>query len=518
MKRVCALTLLFFLFTLTAVASPPAAEKSKAGSELTAKELLMKCIAAMGGLDRLRSVDSLSYQSLSHTFFRTVEVSESSPQMASYESDEVLLQPQNYNLSEKINSRFTERAAQSASQLIVTPQGGFTESDGKKAAVSANNYYKAVDTLAANPITALLAAYASSDLTLRRQSDETYGVSFHQPVYGLEVKTTLGISERTNLLQWVETDHSYSQDVYSGFWGPTAKKRVFSAWIIDANGIHFPAKWQIEAHGEVEGQESLVNLKINPEVDASSFAIPDEFKNSFESLRKSDEELAKGNHGDGDHLDLHPGVVMLPGKQGAYNALIVKQEKGIVVVEGPYSNANSEYVLQYARKTLPGMPVSSVVTTSHMRWHMAGLPAYAKTHVPIYVLDSNSEAVRSFLTTQTTEVAIRDSDIKFRVVKDRTEIGTGINRMVLIPFRGTTSVRMMAVYFPESKLLFCSDLFMPERWEAAHWTEHLAEIQDLIAREHIEVQQVLGISAIPKDWKELAASIPGTPAEARGAN
>jgi hypothetical protein len=356
---------------------------------------------------------------------------------------------------------------------------------------------------------------------LQRQSDEIDELSFHQTVYRLQGKTTLGISKRTHWLEWVETDHSYysySQDVFSAFWGPTAKKNIFSAWIVDASGIHFPAKWQIEVYGEVEGQESLVNLKINPELAASSFAIPDEFKNSFEALRKSDEELAKDNHGYGDHLDLSEGVMMLPGKQGAYNALIVKEDKGIVVVEGPYSNANSEYVMQYAKKAFPGLPVTSVVTTSHLRWHRAGMPAYAKAHIPIYVLDADAATLRSFLTTQTTNDTIRESDIKFRLVKDRTEIGTGANRMVLIPFRGTTSVRMMAVYFPEHKLLYWIDLFLPKAREQEHWTEHLLEIRDLIDREHIEVGQVLGVSAIPKDWKELAAAVPGTSTDSRGGN
>jgi hypothetical protein len=114
MKRVSTIASLFLL-SFTAMAVPFAGANSKPGSEQSAKEVLAKCAAAIGGLDRLRSVETLSYQSLSHTFFRTVELSESSPQMASYESDEVVLQPRSYNLSEKITWRFTEMAAQVSS-------------------------------------------------------------------------------------------------------------------------------------------------------------------------------------------------------------------------------------------------------------------------------------------------------------------------------------------------------------------------------------------------------------------
>jgi hypothetical protein len=67
---------------------------------------------------------------------------------------------------------------------------------------------------------------------------------------------------------------------------------------------------------------------------------------------------------------------------------------------------------------------------------------------------------------------------------------------------------MMAVFFPEKKFLYCSDLYLPVAWGHDFWTEHLSEIRDLIEREHLEVQQIAGVSAPPHDWKELAAKLP----------
>ncbi len=499
--------LTFVIFALGADRPANAADSSRK-PETQARDVLQQSIAAVGGLERLRAVESISYQSLAHTFFRTVEVSELSPQMVSYESDEVLLQPRSNNLDEKINWRFTEMATPVASRLTVTPEGGFSESDSTKTALSADQFYKAIDTLAANPIAALISAHDSSHLSWGRQSDEVAEISFERSIYGLPVRTTLGVNRQTHLLEWIEIDHSYSQDVFNAFWGPTTKRYVFAAWIIDPSGVHFPAKWEIRAHDEVEGQESLVGLRIGGDAAASDFRIPEEFKNAFESFHKSEEDMAKGNYGEGNHLDLHEGVTMLPGKQGAYNAIIVKQAQGILVIEGPYSNANSEYVIQYAKKLYPNTPIVGVFTTSHLRWLMGGLPAYAKANIPVYALDVNAAAVRHFLTTQTTADSVRRQDLKLRTVQGRTEIGRGLNRMVLLPFRGTTSVRMMAVYFPDQRLLYCSDLFMPQAWEKEHWTEHLWEIRDLIDREHIEVLDVMGVSAVPKGWKELAATLP----------
>src|ERR1700683_1133600 len=97
---------LVLVFNLTAMASPSTSGNSKQ----RAKEILTQSIAAMGGIDRLRSVESISYESLQHTFFHRIEVSESLPQVIVYESHEVVLQPRKYNLSEKTNWRYTDSA------------------------------------------------------------------------------------------------------------------------------------------------------------------------------------------------------------------------------------------------------------------------------------------------------------------------------------------------------------------------------------------------------------------------
>src|SRR5580658_7634524 len=131
-----------------------------------ARDLLNETIAAMGGIDRLRGVQSLSYSSAEHTFMHRVELSESLPQLIVYENREVLLQPKSLNLSEKTNWRWTESAAQTNTQLTVAPQGGFTESNSKKRAITADEFYKAIDTLAANPIVALLGADGATDLAM----------------------------------------------------------------------------------------------------------------------------------------------------------------------------------------------------------------------------------------------------------------------------------------------------------------------------------------------------------------
>lgn len=509
MKRVVMIACSIALCAVMSVAPSKNADSSS-----QAKEVLARCAAAMGGADRLRSVETISYQSFEHTFIHAVDISDSLPGFVAYSRDDIVLQPRLQKLGAKVTSWTTESPQQNTSAVTASPEGGFTEAGDKKTPFNGGALYGVIDTLAANPISALVAALGSPDLALVQQPSGTYAVSFNQTIYGQQVKTTLGINGSNSLLEWLEIQHSYKEDIFSSIWGDTTKRFTFSAWHIDPSGVYFPSKWKVVANGFVEGQQSLFNVKLNPEVPASTFDIPQEFKGSYEKiLSRPAADLAKANHGDGDHVDIAEGVMMLPGKQYTYNSLIVKQDKGVVIIEGPFSNANSEYVIDYAHEHLPNTPIAAVVSTNQLWFHVAGLAAYSESHTPIYVLDSNADLVRNIVRAQEDADHVQALAPQLRTVRDKTGVGTGANRIVLIPFRGEESARSLAVYFPELKLLYCSDLYLPQNWGGAHWTEGLAEIRDLIDREHIDVQRVAGVSMPPHDWKDLFASIPPVSAD-----
>ena len=51
---------------------------------------------------------------------------------------------------------------------------------------------------------------------------------------------------------------------------------------------------------------------------------------------------------------------MLPGKEHTYSSIIVRQDDGLVIVEAPWSNANSEAILAQPRRSFQAclLPVS----------------------------------------------------------------------------------------------------------------------------------------------------------------
>ena len=471
-----------------------------------AKEVVAKCIDAMGGMEKLRDVKTISYHSRSHTLLRSISPSDSLPALFSYETKDVLLQPQAQIVNEKSSSEWTESATLTISESMITPKGGFVEREGKRTPISADRFYGAVDLLSANPVSALLAAADAPDVQLREEA-QTYVISLAQTVYGQKVKTRLGIDRGSYRLQWTEIQHAYPGDVYNAMWGEITKRFDFASFVLDASGIHFPAKWKVSTNGLEDGQVSLTNVKINSESVASP-ELPSEFNNDFAAfLGQSANDMARHNFNGNEHVEVGEGIAMVPGRERAYNSFVVKQEKGIVVVEAPYSNANSALVMEYAKSAYPHAPIVGVVSTDYFIFHLPGLPIYAKAGVPLYVLDANVERVQRLLSANT-EPGVSARAAKLHVIRERTEIGTGANRMVLLPFRGASSAKMMAVFFPEKKFLYCSDLYLPVAWGHDFWTEHLSEIRDLIEREHLEVQQIAGVSAPPHDWKELAAKLP----------
>jgi hypothetical protein len=59
-------------------------------------------------------------------------------------------------------------------------------------------------------------------------------------------------------------------------------------------------------------------------------------------------------------------------------------------------------------------------------------------------------------------------------VKDITTIGHGNNLIRLYPYQTETGDRMMMVFFPNQKILYCSDLFQPKGPDGKYWQPHYA--------------------------------------------
>jgi hypothetical protein len=150
-------------------------------------------------------------------------------------------------------------------------------------------------------------------------------------------------------------------------------------------------------------------------------------------------------------------------------------------------------VLEEAARRYPGKPVKAVVTTSDAWPHVAGLREYAARGVPIYALDLNEAIVRRTLGTphQQKPDALQEHPKKpvLRIVRAKTVIGSGPNRIELYPLRGEGSERQLMAYFPGHRLLYGSDAFSPSSQGGYFHPQTVSEVVLAVQREHLAVDR-----------------------------
>jgi hypothetical protein len=79
--------------------------------------------------------------------------------------------------------------------------------------------------------------------------------------------------------------------------------------------------------------------------------------------------------------------------------------------------------------------------------------------------------------------------------------------MELIPLRSVTGERQMAVWFPESRLLYTSDLF--QKLPDGTWftSQYVSEIKGVVAREHLDPATIFGMHYGPTPWSALSDNL-----------
>jgi hypothetical protein len=95
-------------------------------------------------------------------------------------------------------------------------------------------------------------------------------------------------------------------------------------------------------------------------------------------------------------------------------------------------------------------------------------------------------------------------------VASRLEIGTGPNRLELVPAVGPGTdygEHMLVVYLPGRRLLYASDLLPTPAFEPNFVGQGSTDVAALVAREGLAVDSVVAIHIAPKPWAPVADSV-----------
>jgi hypothetical protein len=132
--------------------------------------------------------------------------------------------------------------------------------------------------------------------------------------------------------------------------------------------------------------------------------------------------------------------------------------------------------------------------------------------LPIYVLDLNRPLLERMvraphaLLPDALQTAPQAAD--WRVVSDKTEIGSGSNRITVYPLRGACTERQYMVYFPEHRLLYASDtrVLDPDK-HTLYDPDLMHEVVQAVEREHLQVDTVYAVHNGPAAWSEVTGLV-----------
>jgi hypothetical protein len=281
---------------------------------------------------------------------------------------------------------------------------------------------------------------------------------------------------------------------------------TYNAWSLEPAGISYPREWTRTRDGLPDMQLAILQLHVNPALDEASLTVPAEIAREHAQLVAVD-DIPLGSGGSGAPHEIAPGVEQFP---GSWNVAFVKQRDGIVVLEAPWSPGYSKRVFDAARKAY-GLPIKAVITTSDSWPHIAGVRQAVADGIAVYALDLNRTILERLIAaphrSHPDDLQRNPRAPKFVFVSNDTFVGTGENRLEIVPYRTATGERQMMVYFPERRLLYTSDLFAPNGNGAWFTPQYLHEAIGAIEREHLDPLTIFGMHYDPTPYQTIVDAV-----------
>jgi hypothetical protein len=299
---------------------------------------------------------------------------------------------------------------------------------------------------------------------------------------------------------------------HSSFWaylGDVTQRTYYGEWWLAKGGIHLPMQTNVEEDGRLDQMLVIRKLAIDEPLNEADLTIPADIRAQFhpDAKPRDLEQIPLGDPKE-PATELAPGIVFIP---GSWNSTLVRQQDGIVILEGPISSSYSAEVIAEAHRRFPGQPIKAVITTSDSWPHLAGIRQYVAEGIPIYALDLNQPILQRMIDdprkSKPDALARTPRKPQFHLVREKTVLGEGANRLEIYPIRGETSERQMMVYFPEHHLLYGSDPFQQMPDGSFFYPQTVTELMDAVAREHLEVSRFFMMHIGPTPWTELGKAV-----------
>jgi len=466
------------------------------------KDCLALALDAMGGRERLEGVKTLSLEGIQHT--QLVEQSyRQEPFITAYARTKQKLDFGAQRALIQAHLTWPESdpgQSESDTTLVVGPEGGVFRSEKSDSPGSPAGVEEARYALALGPMRLLLTAMNAADLHF--DTPQRVRASLH-PVLAFSWQgrpVRVMINPFNNLPDAVESVAVFRDHWYQ--WGDVRQRIYWDNWQT-FHGIRYPTNEVEERNGIAWQSRQVLSVDLNPSLDAADFKMDTQVAAKV-LQSKGWESPFKAKDG----VTLAPGVTLYP---GSWNATVVKQDDGIVLLESPLSGSYFGGVIDKAKADSPGQRIKAVLSTSDSWPHVGGVRQAVALGLPLYILDLNKPLLERLVASprhiHPDLLAQSPHAPRWHVVSGKMQIGTGANRMELYPLRGASTERQYMVYFPEHRLLYASDTLALNDDGSLYAPELMREVMEAVKREHLSVTTVFAMHQEPVPWAQVTALV-----------
>jgi glyoxylase-like metal-dependent hydrolase (beta-lactamase superfamily II) len=496
----------FFLIGNTGVAAAKAAGGAAPGAAPqcapTPRDCVALALASMGGRARIEAVKTLELEGVQHTLL--VEQSyRQEPFITAYARTQEKISFGEPRMLIQTHLTWPESdpgQSESDTTLVVGPEGGVYRAEKSDSPASRADIEAARYALALGPMRLLLIALQAADLHF--ETAQRVRLTLH-PVLAFNWQgraVRVMINPFNHLPDAVETVAVFYDHWYQ--WGDVRQRIYWDNWQT-VHGIRYPTNEVEERNGILWESRQVLKVDLNPAIDPAVFKIDAQVApKGLQS--KGWERPFNADKG----VTLAPGITLFP---GSWNATVVKQDDGIVLLESPLSGTYMAGVIDKAKQQNPGQPLKAVLSTSDSWPHVGGVRQVVALGLPVYILDLNRPLLDRLVASprhlHPDLLAQSARQAKWRIVSQKVQVGVGANRMELYPLRGAATERQYMVYFPEHQLLYASDTLALNADGSLYAPELMREVMDAVKRENLAVTTVFAMHQEPVPWAQVTGLV-----------